>query len=296
MAGTPRLNEGRELLARYGCVRCHTIRLPDGSMMAATDDPPPLTHIADKTTREWVYAWLKDPASYASSATMPNFQLSDADARDISAFLMATSTPQPGDTLAVPASSKAPDPAAGASLYGESFCASCHATQNAAGNLVGGNIGPELTRIGSKVKPEWLQAWLKDRATTMRIRRCRIYRWTESGTHGAGWVCGEQDGFRLPGECASGCADAAADRARKSAGDGVRMRRLSRDSRRREAGELCARTGAGSAASRWRTGVHRRECRRRCRITWMARFAIRVPSGRVCGCPCTRSLRSRWTH
>jgi mono/diheme cytochrome c family protein len=34
--------------------------------------------------------------------------------------------------------------------------------QNAAGNLVGGDVGPELTRIGSKVKPGWLQGWLKN--------------------------------------------------------------------------------------------------------------------------------------
>ncbi len=194
LAGTPRLNEGRELLARYGCVRCHTVRLPDSSSMTATDDPPPLTHIADKTTREWVYAWLKDPASYAASATMPNFQLSDADARDISAFLIANSVPEPGDTLAVPASSKAPDPAVGASLYGESFCASCHATQNAAGNLVGGNIGPELTRIGSKVKPEWLQAWLKDPRNYDAHTQMPHYRWTDQElTLLAGYVASKTD-------------------------------------------------------------------------------------------------------
>jgi mono/diheme cytochrome c family protein len=34
--------------------------------------------------------------------------------------------------------------------------------QNAAGNLVGGDIGPELTRIGNKAKPEWLNAWLEN--------------------------------------------------------------------------------------------------------------------------------------
>ncbi|HYL95653.1 MAG TPA: c-type cytochrome, partial [Terriglobales bacterium] len=32
--------------------------------------------------------------------------------------------------------------------------------QNAAGNLVGGNLGPELTRVGSKVNPDWLRRWL----------------------------------------------------------------------------------------------------------------------------------------
>ena len=161
LPGTPTLNQGRNLLSGHGCVHCHTVKLPDGSTMKATDDPPPLSHIADKTTREWIYAWLKDPQAYAATATMPNFKFSDDDARDIAAFLIANSSPVAGDHVTLSAK-PSPDPAAAASLYGESFCASCHAVQNAAGNLVGGDVGPELTRIGSKVKPEWLQAWLRN--------------------------------------------------------------------------------------------------------------------------------------
>ena len=161
LAGTPQLNEGRRLLSREGCVHCHAVKLPDGTSVKATDDPPSLSHIADKTTREWIFAWLKDPQAYATTASMPNFKLSDDDARDISAFLIANSTPVTGDSVVVSAKASS-DPAAGASLYGESFCASCHAVQNAAGNLVGGDVGPELTRVGSKVKPEWAQAWLKN--------------------------------------------------------------------------------------------------------------------------------------
>ncbi len=164
LPGTPQLNQGRNLLSRYGCVHCHTVKLPDGGTMKAADDPPSLSHIADKTSREWIYAWLKDPQAYAPTATMPNFKLTDDDVRDISAFLIANSTPIAGDTITI-AQKAPPDPAAGGSLYGESFCASCHAVQNAAGNLVGGDIGPELTRVGSKVKPEWLQAWLKNPRT-----------------------------------------------------------------------------------------------------------------------------------
>jgi cytochrome c1 len=163
LTGTPQLNLGRTLLASYGCVNCHAIKLPDGRLMKATEDAPSLSHIADKTTREWIYAWLKDPKAYAVSAKMPNFKFSDADAGDISAFLIANSTPIAGDTAAVAAGSKTPpDPTAAASLYGESFCASCHAVQNAAGNVVGGDVGPELTRIGNKVKPAWLQGWLRN--------------------------------------------------------------------------------------------------------------------------------------
>lgn len=160
MAGTPELNQGRALLARYGCVRCHTVGIPGGGKMTATDHPPSLEHIASKTTREWIYAWLKNPQAYAASSTMPNFQLSDDDARDISAYLISQSTTV--DAAAAPEPKGGAAGGDGSSLYGESFCASCHAMQNAAGMLVGGNVGPELTKVGSKVKPEWLKSWLYD--------------------------------------------------------------------------------------------------------------------------------------
>ncbi len=166
LTGTPQLNLGRQMLARYGCVSCHSVKLPDGTTLTASDNPPSLEHIADKTTREWIFTWLKDPQAYAASATMPNYKLNDADASDISAFLMSSSTQHAGDTATlVTASAKNVDPTAGASLYGQSFCATCHAVQNAAGNLVGGDVGPELTRIGNKVKPEWLQAWIENPRT-----------------------------------------------------------------------------------------------------------------------------------
>ncbi|MGZ4812469.1 MAG: c-type cytochrome, partial [Terriglobales bacterium] len=163
LPGTPQLNYVRQLLAREGCVRCHNVRQPDGVVMQGTDDPPSLQHIAQKTTREWIFAWIKNPQAYSSTATMPNFGLSDDDSRDITAFLMAQSTPValPGPEKVASATTAA-DPTAGASLYGQSFCASCHAVQNAAGNMVGGDLGPELTKIGTKAKPEWLEAWLRN--------------------------------------------------------------------------------------------------------------------------------------
>lgn len=158
--GTPSLNTGRNLLASYGCVRCHVVTLPDGAKITPTDDPPELTHIAEKTTREWVYGWLKSPQSYSATATMPNYQFKDDELRDISAFLVPQSpTPASAPPLA-PAPPDAATLQAGASLYGESFCASCHAVQNAAGLMVGGNVGPELTRIGMKAKPAWLAKWI----------------------------------------------------------------------------------------------------------------------------------------
>ncbi len=167
LTGTPQLNQGRKLLTRYGCVSCHNLKGPDGVRLASTTAAPPLVHIAEKTSREWTFAWLKNPQAYAITATMPNFQLSDADARDISAFLMSQSTPYlPADAGRMSAqTTQAADAQAGASVYGESFCASCHATVNQAGMLVGGDVGPELTRVGSKVKPDWLEEWLRNPRT-----------------------------------------------------------------------------------------------------------------------------------
>lgn len=168
LKGTPQLNLGRKMLAQYGCVHCHTVKRPDGSVITGTDDPPSLAHIADKTTREWIYAWLKDPQAYSAAATMPNFKLKDEDARDVSAFLISSSTSASLKLVqaALDEAKKVKDDPThqtkAGSLYGESFCASCHAVQNAAGNLVGGNVGPELTKVGSKVKPEWLQAWVRN--------------------------------------------------------------------------------------------------------------------------------------
>ncbi len=165
LEGTPQLNLGRKLLARFGCAHCHAVTQPDGTLVAPVDEPPSLEHVAEKTTREWIFAWVKNPQAYAASATMPNYRFSDQEAGDITSYLISQSTPSENSSHPLPPSFALPkggDPVqAGASLYGTLFCASCHAIQNAAGNLVGGEMAPELTRAGNKVNPDWLRRWLR---------------------------------------------------------------------------------------------------------------------------------------
>src|SRR5450631_3562153 len=112
LTGTPQLNLGRKMLARYGCVSCHAIKAPGQGRLQSSNPAPPLTHIAEKTSREWIFAWLKDPPAYAVTATMPNFQLSDADARDISAFLVSQSAPYSRAQTLQPAGAARADSAA----------------------------------------------------------------------------------------------------------------------------------------------------------------------------------------
>ena len=165
LGGTPQLNLGRRLLARYGCAHCHAITQPDGTLVTPVDEPPSLEHVAEKSSREWIFAWVKNPQAYAASATMPNYRFSDQDATDIASFLVAQTTHSenshqpPPKNATLPAGSDSVQE--GTSLYGTLFCASCHAIQNAAGNLVGGEMAPELTRVGNKVSPDWLARWLR---------------------------------------------------------------------------------------------------------------------------------------
>src|ERR1022692_1977041 len=164
LEGTPRLNQGRLLLARYGCAHCHAITQPDGTLVVPVDEPPSLEHVAEKTTRQWIFAWIKNPQAYAASATMPNYRFSDQEAADIASFLVAQSTASENSTKEFKSAASPSTEGAvqvGTSLYGTLFCSSCHAIQNAAGNLVGGDLAPELTRVGSKVNPDWLRRWLQ---------------------------------------------------------------------------------------------------------------------------------------
>ena len=133
----------------------------------------------------------------------------------------------------------ASDPAAGASLYGESFCASCHAVQNAAGNMVGGNVGPELTKVGSKVKPEWLQAWLQNPRNYDPGTAMPHYRLNDGQVATLSTFLLAKIRFRSAREL-SGSGNARADCSRQAPGFRLRLRLVSRNCRDQEAGELCA--------------------------------------------------------
>ena len=54
------------------------------------------------------------------------------------------------------------------------FCSTCHSlsvTRAGTTSLIGGDIGPELTKVGSKVNPDWLIAWLRDPQAYLRAQQ-----------------------------------------------------------------------------------------------------------------------------
>lgn len=88
--GNPDL--GRRALARYGCGSCHAI---PGVRGADATVGPPLAGIARRSyvagvvpnTPDAMIRWIMDPPAVDSLTAMPRLGVSEADARDIAAYL-----------------------------------------------------------------------------------------------------------------------------------------------------------------------------------------------------------------
>ncbi len=147
----PRLAEGRRLIIESGCFSCHEIPGFEG----LTFRGPSLESIGYKVLPGWLTSWLKDPKSYLAQSRMGNFRLPADDIANLQGFLLSQRAQAPLDSTGVDWTRA--DTANGRALFGELRCVSCHAV-----NGRGGTMGPELTRIGDKIRRNWLFSYLKD--------------------------------------------------------------------------------------------------------------------------------------
>jgi mono/diheme cytochrome c family protein len=166
--GAPRLEEGRRLIAASGCVSCHEIPGFEGMTFSG----PALDSIGYKVRPDWVAGWLHDPKSYLSRSKMGNFRLSAGEITDLQAFLLSLRAELPSTSTGVDWSRANPD--AGRTLFGESRCVTCHSVEGR-----GGTMGPELTRIGDKVRRGWLFSFLKDPHQSQPNTQMLQYRLTD---------------------------------------------------------------------------------------------------------------------
>lgn len=195
LAQTPRLNHGRQLMVKYNCTGCHQLQDIDRPAMLGPD----LTNIGTKVSREWIYKWLNEPRTIndangnlltdgvASEPRMPKFDLTDVELRAISAYLSVQRVRAiaPSRISLSVVNSHGKDQAAiddGQTRFNQMFCVTCHSVAVDRGGevkLIGGDIGPELTKVGSKVKPEWLIAWLKDPQGYLEHTKMPRFEWTD---------------------------------------------------------------------------------------------------------------------
>jgi len=195
LAQTPRLNHGRQLMVKYNCTGCHQLQDIERPAMLGPD----LTNIGTKVSREWIYKWLNEPRTIndangnvltdgvASEPRMPKFDLTDVELRALSAYLSMQRVKgiTPSQISLRVVNSHGKDQAAiddGQTRFNQMFCVTCHSVAVDRGGevkLIGGDIGPELTKVGSKVKPEWLIAWLKDPQGYLEHTKMPRFGWTD---------------------------------------------------------------------------------------------------------------------
>ena len=194
---TPRLNRGRQLLAEFNCTGCHRLQDIERPAMLGPD----LTNVGTKVSRAWLYKWLKEPRTIVDSSgnvavngyeteeepRMPQFRLTENELRGLSAYLSSLrSLPAPPyrfDPRVVTALEKRPDLVEqGEVRFRQMFCSTCHSlavTRAGETKLIGGDIGPELTKVGSKVNRDWMVAWLRNPKTYLPHSKMPRYEWSD---------------------------------------------------------------------------------------------------------------------
>jgi mono/diheme cytochrome c family protein len=88
LAGYPpgQVELGKQLYySKYGCQGCHILDTKQDKGYIG----PTLTHVGSRLTAAWIYNWLKDPSALRHGTQEPKRNLSDEDARALTAFLMS---------------------------------------------------------------------------------------------------------------------------------------------------------------------------------------------------------------
>jgi cytochrome c2 len=89
-------NAGRELFVRKGCVACHIAQGVPGATgtigpnLNGIGDPAKRPKLSDggTNTPEHIREWIKDPQKLKPGTMMPNLQLTDKEADDLTALLL----------------------------------------------------------------------------------------------------------------------------------------------------------------------------------------------------------------
>ncbi len=140
----PVLTNGRKMFYELGCRGCHKVEGKERIKVG-----PRITKIGQKVKVDWLYRWLRNPYNYLPDTKMPDLNLSEQEAADITLFLIPRQTAV--DTEVLGSYDR------GRRILSESRCVSCHSFEGK-----GGDIGPDLAKVSSKMRPDWLFQWIKN--------------------------------------------------------------------------------------------------------------------------------------
>ncbi len=144
---------GRTLYLTNNCLGCHILKDYDRPASIG----PILDKLATKTGTGWAESWMKKPKAYLAKTVMPDFELSDDKIKAMTAYLFSLSKPVAADSTVRSKMDTADLATLGAQKLTDLGCLGCHAVDGK-----DRKFGPDLSRVGEKMTPEWLYAWIKD--------------------------------------------------------------------------------------------------------------------------------------
>jgi cytochrome c2 len=161
--------EGRQLIAEKNCRGCHLIE-GFGADIRPTKEPaqwpPNLNTEGAKTQPLWLHSFLKDPSIVKLrpwlTARMPTFHFTEQQAATIERYFSAL------DKVDYPfintdIDTDADKLRAGASLFAQAQCQSCHPTSNVIPpGKTPEDLAPNLQLAHERLRPEWVLQWIAD--------------------------------------------------------------------------------------------------------------------------------------
>lgn len=149
LKGAPVLSKAKKLFLKLGCHGCHLAEGFENQDKVG----PRLLRVGSKVNPSWLFRWVKNPKAYLPKTRMPNFGFDDKDAMAVTAYLLAKSDPK----YRHPETFKGGNKENGEKLFAGVGCLACHELQEK-----GEVFGPDLSRVASKVDPDWLVSWLSN--------------------------------------------------------------------------------------------------------------------------------------
>ncbi|MBI2902052.1 MAG: c-type cytochrome [Candidatus Methylomirabilis oxyfera] len=158
--------EGGRLVEELNCRGCHRIPgLPEARKVA-----PVLSYAGSKFRREWLVGFMKSPhplrpAGYILGwrSRMPDFRLSDEEAKAIADYLMALTSPglAQGVVREEKALSRIERFQASKLFEKTEGCIGCHRAKDRRGEVVGGLSGPDLSEVGKRLQGDFIYGFIR---------------------------------------------------------------------------------------------------------------------------------------
>jgi mono/diheme cytochrome c family protein len=186
--------QGQKLIEKYGCTGCHTeiegvkdrgetgLELTSiGSIhISHLDFGDIKVPLQTRTVPNWLYNKMLNPRLFNIGLKMPDFSFNDSDAQAVTTYLLSLKAEEAPASyslpLGEPPSTYSPQGQFG-KILDKYRCLVCHII-----NGKGGEMAPNLSQEGSRVKKDWLEHFMKtpDTIRPMLPERMTIFNITDS--------------------------------------------------------------------------------------------------------------------